>query len=171
MQKLSACTSVAAEDHQDNGRVLYSPGVLSTWLVARAWKVPMGQSWILKWQHDCRNASSAHIKFAISSVSNILKTSFSSGIKDLQMKKKWALFPRCSVFGLYNIKRYFFKVSFLFLGWKDTFASVLIAFYFGSESRDMKEAWLSCRLILHKPERRVLYKLLCILRVFFIAST
>jgi hypothetical protein len=34
---------------------------------------------------------------------------------------------------------FFLKSHFSFPGLKDTFVSVLIAFYFGSESRDMKE--------------------------------
>ena len=160
----------ALKDDQDKEPVLHSPGVLSTWLVARAQKMFTEQHWIAKWQPDYRNALSDNIKFTISNVSSISKI-FSNGIKDLQMKEKVSLFPlgvHCLAYII--LKGISSKYHFYFSGWKDTFASVLIAFYFGSESRDMKEDWLSCRLILHKPERRLLYKLMCILRFFFFHS-
>lgn len=103
------------KDDQDDEHALHSPGGLSTWLVARAQKMFTEQHWVSERQPDYRNALSDHIKFTISNGSSISKI-FSNGIKDLQMKEKVSLFfPRCSLFGLYNIKRYFFKVSFLFL--------------------------------------------------------
>lgn len=84
--------------------------------------------------------------------------SFSNGVKDLQTREKASLISQVFTYLAYIIwKGASLKYHFYFSGWKDTFASVLIAFYFGSEYRDMKEAWLSCRLILHKPEREDYY--------------
>lgn len=57
------------------------------------------------------------------------------------MKEKMSLFPLGVHYLAYVIlKGISLKYHFYFSGWKDTFATVLLVFYFGSESRDMKEA-------------------------------
>lgn len=82
----------------------------------------------------------AHIKF-ISNVARVPKTKFSNGIKDLQMKERVSLFSLGVHYLAYVIlKGISLTYHLYFSGWKDTFAPILLAFYFGSESGDMKEA-------------------------------
>lgn len=123
---LSAHTSAPSEDGQDKDHVLHAPGVLSTWLVARAQKVFPEEHRISKRQTDYESVCSLCLHKI-----HFTNAKFSNGIKDLQVKEKVSLLSLGVHYLAYVIlKGISLKYHFYFSGWKDTFATVLLGFLF-----------------------------------------
>lgn len=145
--------------------ILQSPGVFSTWHEPELKFFPPGQHWIIKWPPDYREVECCFclhktdwFKF-INYIKNPEKVNYLSGQN---------LFPRLSLFSLYNRKGLYLRDHLCFSGLKGASVTGLIPSYFGSES-SRHERGLS-QLLLNTTQawkRRLLYKIMCILRFFF----